>query len=153
VSFYLQYIFLPFLPFAVGAWLLVLRLLSRKSGWADLAEVYGRAPSGAFGNPSARLAEVHVGTVRYASALHLSTSAGGLAMVGWGAFRPWHSPVFVPIDELEVEPIDAVRVEGWERILAEGDYVRLTPHQLPDVPIHMKASLARHLQLVEQNRP
>jgi len=153
VSFYLQYVFLPFLPFAVGAWLLVLRLLSRKSGFPDLAEVYGRAPSGAFGNPSARLAEVHVGAVHYASGLHLSTAAGGLAMVGWGPFRPWHSPVFIPIDELEVEPLEAVRVEDWDQPFAEGGYVRLTPHQRPDVPIHMKASLARHLQLVEQSRP
>lgn len=153
MSFYLQYVFPPFLPFAFGTWLLVLHLLSRKSGWADLAEAYGRAPSGAFGNPSARLAEVYVGAVRYASGLQLSTAAGGLAMVGWRPFRPWHSPVFVPIDELEAEPIDAVHIEGWDQPLAEGDYVRLTPHQRPDIPIHMKASLARHLQLVEQSRP
>jgi hypothetical protein len=148
MSFFAWYIWLPSLPLTVGVWLFALRFLSREGGWSELAEVSGKVPSDAFGDPSVRLAEVYVGAVRYASGLYLSKAAEGLAMVGWGPFRLWHPPVYVPTEEIEIEPVEVVRAEGGTRSLAEGDYVRLTLRRKPEVPVHVTRAVARQLRLL-----
>lgn len=148
MSLFLWYIWLPSLPLTVGAWLFVLRFLGRKSGWSDLAEVYGEVRPDAFGDPSVWLAGAYVGPVRHYSSLNLSTAAGGLAVRGWGPFRPWHPPLFIPKGDLEAEPVDRVSVDHRADPLDKGNYVRIVSRRRPDVPIHITASAARRLRLL-----
>jgi hypothetical protein len=129
-------------------WLFVLRILSRKSGWLDLATVHGEVPDGAFESPSTGFSEVYVGPVHHTLDVRLSTSAGGLAIWTWGPFRPWHPPLFIPKGDLEAEPVDRVSVDHRADPLAEGNYVRIVSRRRPDVPIHITASAARRLRLL-----
>lgn len=137
-----------FIPSFAGIWILVTWIASRASGWHRVARRFGGVGPFASAGEEVRFASAQIGWSNYSAALNLRASASGLFLATVAVFRPFHPPLFVPWNEIEVHPTPRPGAAPW-----------LTFRSVPGVRIRFAgralALLGRHLgpPSVEAGRP
>ena len=80
-------------------WMAIAYLISRLSGWSELARDYPAekpASGETFSWCSARLRPL----TNYSGCLNVTVSAGGIHLQTFWIYRPGHEPIFIPWDAL-----------------------------------------------------
>jgi hypothetical protein len=89
-----------FALFFVAIWSLVLGLTARVAGWWRLAQRY--ADTSLFSGETIRFATAQFGLASYSGMLVVGASDMGLYLATIRIFRPFHHPLFIPWNEIDV---------------------------------------------------
>jgi hypothetical protein len=138
----LSKLWLPFVGATVVIWLAALWLIAHLGGWVSLASVYPAhtAPAG----DRFRHQSVQVNNwLGYNGAVNFVAGIAGLHLTVFVLFRPFHSPIQVPWQEIR-----ATRTRVWWFIPA----VRLTFARAPAVRLHVAEPLFSKLSQASQGQ-
>lgn len=97
----------------VAIWTFVTWIASRASGWQRMARRFGSPGPFASVGERVRFTSAQIGWANYSGALDLRVSASGVYLATMWMFRPFHLPLFVPWNEIEVHPARWLGVAPW----------------------------------------
>ena len=123
-----------FPPFFAALWIAIFFVVSRWGGWRNLAEAYPAHDVPAGERLRMRSAQLRAGC-NYNNCITFVSGPMGLHMSLPLIFRFFHSPVFLPWSELQVQEERVWRIP----------VVTLTTVRCPTIPIKLRPRLARRL--------
>ena len=127
--------FMPLMFIAI--WCFTLAIISLFSGWGKLAEQY--QSSRQFTGTVYSFQSVRMKRAQYTNALKLGADRTGLYLAPCGIFRPFHKPLLVPWNEIQVHPHET-SLRGGNRLTfasVPGITLDLNHRILEDIARHM----------------
>ncbi len=97
--------------FFIGMWILLLKILSRISGWSKLADQFHFQDK--FEGKYYRFQSASLNKINFGGSLEMGMNEIGLYLVPMIFFRLFHKPIFIPWDEIEAEPVKRFLFRGY----------------------------------------
>ena len=125
------YVF-PFL--FIGMWVLVLKILSIKSGWVKLVEKYCFLEK--FKGKYYRSQSAKIKKVNFSGSLEMGVNERGLYLIPMILFRLFHKPILIPWVE--------IHGEAFSRFLFKGYRLKLKSY--PDIMIEVSRKTFKRME-------